>query len=259
MILLLPILATVYLCLLEVTFEKVSFSRDHHNAILNVLRSFDGDLLEKTGCYFGGGTAISLALDEYRESADIDFLCASQEGYRALRSAIAGQPNLNNILRPKTQLECVREVRANQYGLRTVVHSQGAKIKFEIVREVRIDLQGELDARYGLPVLSRPCMYAEKLLANSDRWYAPEVASRDILDLSVMISRWGPIPKDAWEIAEAAYGNKVHEDFRKAVDKIRNPEHIQSCAKKMQIENDVVEEILCVHGGAYESEPSPLD
>ncbi|WP_323785308.1 nucleotidyl transferase AbiEii/AbiGii toxin family protein [Thalassovita sp.] len=241
------------------TFEEVSFRRDHHNAILNVLRSLDGDFLAKTGCYFGGGTAIVLALDEYRESVDIDFLCATQDGYRTLRNAIAGQPNLNNILRPKTQLECVREVRANQYGLRTVVQSQGANIKFEIVREVRIDLQGELDARYGLPILSRPCMYAEKLLANSDRWYAPEVASRDILDLSVMISRWGPIPKEAWGIAEAAYGNKVREDFGKAIDKIRHPEHIESCAKKMQIESAVVEEVLRIHGGAYEREPSPYD
>jgi len=240
-------------------FEEVSFKRDHHKAILNVLRSLDGTFLLKSKCYFGGGTAIVLDLEEYRESVDIDFLCADQEGYRALRTTIAGQLNLDPILRPETQLECIREVRADQYGLRTVVQSQGANIKFEIVREARINLQGELDARYGLPVLSRPHMYAEKLMANSDRWYAPEVASRDILDLSIMISRWGPVPNDAWDIAEAAYGSKVREDFEKAVDKIRHPAYIESCAKKMQIDPMLVEEILRLHGGAHERELSPFD
>lgn len=212
------------------TFEKVSFKRDHHNAILNILRSLNGDYLLKSKCYFGGGTAVVLALGEYRESVDIDFLCANQEGYKDLRSAIAGQPNLNPLLRPGAQLECIREVRANQYGLRTVARSQGASIKIEIIREAQIDLQGELDTGYGLPVLSRPCMYAEKLLANSDRWYAPDAASRDILDLSVMISRWGPIPDEAWNIAKAAYGHKVHEDFKSAVDKIRHPAHSRGAA-----------------------------
>jgi hypothetical protein len=106
--------------------------------------------------------------------------------------------------------------------------------------------------------LSRPHLYAEKLLANSDRWYAAEVASRDILDLSVMISRWGPIPDKAWEIAEAAYGNRARQDFEMAVEKIRKPEYIESCAQKMQIDARIVEEILAVHGGAREREPSPL-
>lgn len=241
-------------------FEKVTFKRDHHNAILNVLRSLDGDFLLKSKCYFAGGTAIALELGEYRESVDIDFLCSDQEGYRSIRTALAGQPNLDAVLRPGAQVECIRDVRADQYGLRTIVRSQDSNIKFEIVRAMRATpLCGELDARYGLPVLSRPHMYAEKLMANSDRWFAPDVASRDILDLSVMISRWGPVPEEAWKIAEAAYGDKVHEDFDKAVEKIRKPEYIESCAEKMQISPEVVDEILSLHGGAHEREPSPLD
>ncbi|MEO9632426.1 MAG: nucleotidyl transferase AbiEii/AbiGii toxin family protein [Sulfitobacter sp.] len=61
------------------------FQRKHHNDILNALRCLDGDLLLDAECYFGGGTAIVLNLGEYRESVDIDFLCASKEGYRKLR------------------------------------------------------------------------------------------------------------------------------------------------------------------------------
>lgn len=240
-------------------FLDVTFARDQHNAILKALRALDGDYLMATKCYFGGGTAIVLELGEYRQSIDIDFLCADQAGYRALRTAIGGQPNLDRLLRDGAEIECLREVRADQYGLRTVIRSQGTPIKLEIVRERRIDLAGEIDPRYGLPVLSRPHMYAEKLMANSDRWYQPDVASRDILDLSVMISRWGPVPDEAWVIAEEVYGQKVREDFEKAVEKIRKPEHIESCAEKMQIDAKTVREILAVHGGALEREPSSFD
>ena len=247
------------LCLPKMVFQDVSFQRVHHTAILKALRALDGDYLMETKCYFGGGTAIVLELGEYRESIDIDFLCADQAGYRALRTAIAGQPNLNKLLRAGEELECLREVRADQYGLRTVIRSQDTSIKLEIVRETRINLQGMVDPRYGLPVLDRTHMYAEKLMANSDRWYQPDVASRDILDLSVMISRWGPIPDEAWAIAEEAYGTKAREDYEKAVEKIRKPEHIESCAKKMQIDIETVGEILALHGGAFERETSQFD
>ena len=60
------------------------FRRQHHNDILCALRCLNGSLLLDAECYFGGGTAIVLNIDEYRESVDIDFLCASQEGYTAL-------------------------------------------------------------------------------------------------------------------------------------------------------------------------------
>ncbi len=47
------------------------FRRSHHNDILAVLRCLDGALHSGAGCYFGGGTAIVLALDEYRESVSM--------------------------------------------------------------------------------------------------------------------------------------------------------------------------------------------
>ncbi|MCW3784183.1 nucleotidyl transferase AbiEii/AbiGii toxin family protein [Defluviimonas salinarum] len=240
-------------------FAPVSFRRDHHNAILEVLRSLDGEFFARSKCYFGGGTAIVLELDEYRESVDVDFLCADREGYRDLRSALAGASGLDRVLRPGADLEVLREVRADQYGIRTFIRSQGVTIKFEILREARIGLDGEVDPRFGVPVLSRELMFAEKLLANSDRWYAPEVLSRDILDLSVMILRWGDIPERAWIIAEEAYGVKAREDFALAVGKIRNPDWIGKCAKEMAIDQGLVDEILALHGGPTPRHPSPFD
>lgn len=64
------------------------FRRRHHNVILHVLRCLNGDFLREAECYFVGGTAMVLELGEYRESVDIDFLCASEEGYRKLRQAL---------------------------------------------------------------------------------------------------------------------------------------------------------------------------
>jgi hypothetical protein len=74
------------------------FDRQHHQRIVKVLHAFNSDILSETKCYFGGGTAIVLSLAEYRESLDIDFLCAANEGYRLLRNTIS-QDSLGTLLK----------------------------------------------------------------------------------------------------------------------------------------------------------------
>ncbi|MFZ5755449.1 MAG: nucleotidyl transferase AbiEii/AbiGii toxin family protein [Pseudomonadota bacterium] len=64
------------------------FRRLHHQRILRLLEAFDADRLRRADCFFAGDTAIVLQLGEYRESVDIDFLCASQTGYRQLREVV---------------------------------------------------------------------------------------------------------------------------------------------------------------------------
>jgi len=86
------------------------FRRQHHNDILRVLRGLNGSLLLDAECYFGGGTAIVLNLDEYRESVDINFLCASQEGYRKLRQALWGSSDLAGLLLAGAELKTLRDV-----------------------------------------------------------------------------------------------------------------------------------------------------
>ena len=90
------------------------FKRDHHNRIQTLLSALNTDFLKQNGCYFGGGTAIVLALDEYRESVDIDFLCASQDGYRELRNTIDNGSLGAIFARP---VELARDVRADRYGI----------------------------------------------------------------------------------------------------------------------------------------------
>ena len=85
------------------------FRRPHHNAILNALHCFDGNLFERAECFFGGGTAIVLKLDEYRESVDIDFLCGSREGYRILREVVWSK-GFAGLVRPGAEISVLRHV-----------------------------------------------------------------------------------------------------------------------------------------------------
>ncbi len=226
-----------------------------HNDILHVLRALDSGLLSQAECYFGGGTAIVMQLDEYRESVDIDFLCASQSGYRMLRQAVWGV-GIKGLLRDGAGVSELRDIRADQYGIRTILQVQETKIKFEIVREARIGLHGAVDARFGIPLLARDDMYAEKLLANADRWADRAVMSRDIIDLSMMISRWGAIPEAAWAKAKEAYGDTVEAAYHKAVESIRNPEWLGACMEKMSMDPELEAEILAPHGGPKPPEPA---
>jgi hypothetical protein len=132
--------------------SKQTFLRASHQAVVSALGKMDGALLTRAHCYFGGGTRIVLELGEYRESKDIGFLCASRDGYRLLREAVSHE-SLGALFRKAMPL--AREVRTDQYGIRTFLETDAGKIKLEIVREVRIELEGEKVA--ALPV---PCWRA---------------------------------------------------------------------------------------------------
>lgn len=229
------------------------FDRPRHNTVLKVLKALDASLFQETGCYFAGGTAIVLLLGEYRESLDVDFLCASETGYRSLRQAIWGK-GVKGLLRPGAEIEALRDLRADQYGLRTVFKVDDLPVKFEIVREARIDLTGAVDPAFQVPVLARDDMYAEKLLANTDRWNDSAVLSRDIIDLSLMISRWGPIPQAAWHKARTAYGSTVDSAYAAAIAKIQDYPWLQKCMSGMAMDRHLMAEILAPHEAAPDPE-----
>ena len=124
--------------------------RSRHQRVWRALNSFNARLLTDTCCYFGGGTRIVLGLGEYRESADVDFLCADGSGYRRLRNTIS-QNSLGDILTEPIAL--LREVRADRYGIRTFLDLDGEPVKFEIITEGRILI--DPDPAAGLPVPAR--------------------------------------------------------------------------------------------------------
>ena len=153
-----------------------------------MLAALDAPKLEAHHCLFGGGTAMALRYGEYRESVDIAFLVSDLAGYRALRQALTDAAGVRNIARPGATLIATREVRADQYGIRTMLEEDGVQIKFEIVLEARIDLEQpptDADRLCGVAALTPLDMAASKLLANSDRWRDDAVHSRDLIDLDL--------------------------------------------------------------------------
>lgn len=217
----------------------------HHQRIARVLKSMNCNLLQDTQCLFGGGTAIALQLNEFRLSTDIDFICSSHEGYRKLRSLV-GQFSITGLAplfdQPVNQL---REVRADRYGIRSVLDVDGVPIKFEIVREDRISLDASMDLLHGVPTISRADAYAEKLLANSDRWGDKSVFSRDILDLAVMVGAWGDVPAESLAKAGSAYGATITKDIVSAADLVlQNDGYRRQCFDQLRIDEEVQGELL---------------
>ncbi len=194
------------------------YARPKHNTVLAALRNLDAAFLAKTECYFGGGTRIALALNEYRESADVDFLCASRAGYRALRAAVTEQ-SLGGIA--KCGVKLAREVIADRYGIRTFLDVNGEKLKFEIVLEARITLTGGMTPKLPVPVLDSTSCFAEKFLANADRWNDASVLGRDVIDLAFMTTHWGDAPlKAGLNIAAEAYGKVTASAARQAATRM---------------------------------------
>lgn len=209
------------------------FKRAHHQRVARILDALNAQLLTEAGCYFGGGTAIVLLLNEYRESVDVDLLCASHEGYRTLRNAV----NENSLGPLLTQaLPLARAVRADRYGIRTFLMVDDVPIKFEIVREDRIPLQAQTHPGIPILTLSQVDMFAEKLLANTDRWADRSTTSRDIIDLAMMVHHWGPIPPSAWLKVEDAYGASARRAFVKAQELLADEAHLAECLRKMSME-----------------------
>ena len=194
------------------------FKRPRHLRIWRALKSFDAGFLTDTCCYFGGGTRIVLGLGEYRESADVDFLCADGPGYRRLRNTIS-QNSLGDILRKPITLS--REVRADRYGIRTFLDLDGEPVKFEIITEGRIRLDADPAAELPVPALDAVSCFAEIFLANADRWADRSVLSRDVIDLAFMIKGWGNAAAvSGLERATGAYGDVVVDSLSRAVMKL---------------------------------------
>ena len=200
------------------------FERPHHQRIAQVLDALDGPLLRQNNCLFGGGTAIALRYGEYRESVDIDFLVSDVESYRALRQLLTGPNGIAAIVRDDLgRLTQTREVRADQYGIRTMLQVEDLPIKFEIILEGRIELAvpAPSDEVCGIATLTPLDMATSKLLANSDRWADDGVFNRDLIDLAMMKPSLALL-RQAVKKAESAYGDAILRDLDRALDRLKN-------------------------------------
>lgn len=213
------------------------FEREHHRRVAAVLDALDTDLLAANACFFGGGTAIALLHGEYRESVDIDFLVSDLGGYRTLRQRLDGPGGIRAIVRAGSVLDQVREMRADQYGLRTMLRVDHVEIKFEVVLEARIVLAppGPGDRICGVATLTPLDLLTTKLLANADRWRDDAVLSRDLIDLA-MLRPTKKLLRLAIEKAKAAYGDSIESALTKAIADLRErPHRLDHCMAAMRM------------------------
>ena len=212
------------------------FQRPHHQRIARVLGALNGPLLRDNNCLFGGGTAIALRYGEYRESVDIDFLVSDVASYRALRQLMTGAEGIMAILNPgAATMNQTREVRADQYGIRTALSVDAQLIKFEIILEGRIQLAAPAPADQicGIATLTPLDMTTSKLLANSDPGNDDGVFSRDLIDLGMMSPALALL-REAVAKAEAAYGQSILRDLQKSIAAIHTrPGRLERCMQVM--------------------------
>ena len=212
------------------------YKRPHHQQIAHILSTLDGPLLRENNCLFGGGTAIALRYGEYRESIDIDFLVSDIASYRNMRQLLTGKNGIAAIVRAgAVPLVQTREIRADQYGIRTMLQGTDRAIKFEIILEGRIELDAASlkDEICGVATLTPLDMATSKLLANSDRWNDDGVFSRDIIDLAMMNPSLALL-KLAVAKAETAYGQAIRLDLDKAINRLKTrPDLLERCMQAM--------------------------
>lgn len=211
-------------CVWELESEAELFERPHHQRIAHILSVLNGPLLRENNCLFGGGTVIALRYGEYRESVDIDFLVSDIASYRNLRQLLTGANGIAAIVREGTApLAQTREIRADQYGIRTMLQVADQSVKFEILLEGRIELAspGTRDEICGIATLTPLDMATSKLLANSDRWNDDGVFNRDIIDLAMMNPSLALL-RSAVAKAETAYGQAIRKDLDKAIYRMQS-------------------------------------
>jgi hypothetical protein len=189
-------------------------------------------------CFFGGETAIALRYGEFRESVDIDFLISDIGLYGKVRNDIRDHHDLSPLLLPGKTLELIRELRTDQYGIRTVIGIGEAKIKLEIIGEGRIsfDLPKPKEFIDGIPSLTRLDSIASKLLVNSDRYADDSVYSLDLIDLAMI----KPTKKElhlAMEKAKKAYGDSIQRDLVRSIDYLfRREKRLDKCTDYLKID-----------------------
>lgn len=209
------------------------FDRELHQKILNVLHQLNANFFLECGAYFGGGTLVSLNHGEYRLSKDIDFLCSSTTGYRLLRQEIA-EHQYDTLFNNHNNIKFPGEIKADQYGVRFAIIVDETLLKLEIIREGRIELgEPEYPSWSPVPCLNKIDSFAEKLLANSDRWNDSAIESRDLIDLAIQRLN-SPIPQAAIAKAEKAY--PVIAPLKKAIAFFQNhPTYRDKCFAALRI------------------------
>lgn len=192
--------------------------RAENRVALALIERLDAARLREAGAWFAGGTAVSLRCGEFRVSRDVDFLCASAEGYRELRARVRADGARGLFVR---DVDLLREPRVDRYGIRLALGVGDVALKLEIVSEGRISLAGADDPALPVARLADDDLVAEKLLANDDRYLDDAALGRDAIDLLVLERTLGALPEAAWTKARTAYGATIDRAWEQALRRMR--------------------------------------
>lgn len=224
----------------------MTFSREHHQAIEEVLLKLNPEFLQDNKIFFGGGTRIALELHEFRESVDIDLFCIGRHSFRAARSSV-NNVSFGSLLLPGENLNLLpgREIRADRDAIRAALEGPETPIKLEIIRfeneAITSDNKKDL---FPIPCVSHEGCFATKLTANADRF---SDGIKDILDLCMMRREWGEIPSQAWAIACDEYGEEViRRGLYNALERLTNNEqkNLEVAIESLHIESRLATELI---------------
>jgi len=162
-----------------------------------------------------------------------DQLGSGENGYRELRNHVSNRSLGGIFSEPPTLL---RDIRADMYGIRTFVEVDGEPVKFEIIREARINLTGAQVADLPVACLNHSSAVAEKFLANTDRGLDKSTRSRDLVDLAFMAASWSKDDvSQGLEMAETAYGDVVLELLKSALKLFGDGSYRKQCVTELEI------------------------
>jgi hypothetical protein len=150
---------------------------------------------------------------------------------------LTGSNGIAPLTLSERELVLAREIRADQYDIRTMIRVGDTNIKFEIISEGRIVIEApnSINQIEGIATLSRLDLISSKLLANADRWSYDSVFSRDVVDLAMMrVSK-----KELHQVIEKsreAYGDSILASLNKSIDRLLTKEGLlERCMAVMKI------------------------
>lgn len=177
-----------------------------------VLYALDGDFLEQNDCYLGSEAAVYLQHGNYADSDHLLFFCGSKDGFReVLICLLNGAPY--PIFVETNGVEVVREPKAGMHEVIMVLGDPKQPVTLEFRRENRIEISGDRDSQFGLPVLCIEDLFAEKVLEAFEA-FRPGSSSDADMKLETMIQNWGRVPEAAMEKARSVYGNLIDETVK---------------------------------------------
>lgn len=216
------------------------FDRLQHRRIAFILQNLKKENLAACGCLFGGGTALSLQLGEYRESVDIDFSCGSTEHYAKLRKGFFDE-GASFLFHHDLTLS--RELRADRSALRcTIDLKDGEKpIKFEIILEGYLGgLLPSITQVCDIPCLHPQDSMATKLMANADRGLDEAFAFRDLIDFIIATDHFGPISSESLARIKKTYDDTAEKSAVKTARYlVEHPKKLETAFLELSINDDV--------------------